>query len=112
MLILHDWWPHITAGLTAVIGFLFKDKVLDMIKWVVERVQPEKIKALEIHEKHDDQRFSDIKSYIGDVKADIVQALSQNIGYIREDIKTERQSTEKRVEFLEKVFLDSRLKPQ
>ena len=107
--LLHVWWPHITAGITALVGFLFRDKVLDMIKWLVERIMPDHINALEKHEKHDDERFTDVKAYIGDVKAEVIQALGQNIGYLRHDLKTERASSEKRFEFLEKVYLDSRL---
>ena len=109
---LHHWWMHITGGIGVAITFLLKDKVIDMIKWFVERILPDKINALEIHEKHDDERFADIKGYIGDVKAEVIQALGQNIGYLRDDLKTERTSSEKRFEFLEKVYLDSRLHPK
>jgi tryptophanyl-tRNA synthetase len=116
MTFIYSWWPHIIASIGAIITFLFKDKVLDIIKWFLERIQPDRIKALDAHEAKDDERFDgmkdqikDVKAYIGDVKAEVIQAMSQNIGYIREDMKEDRDASEKRVQFLEKVFLDSRL---
>lgn len=54
----------------------------------------------------------DMKGRVSDSENRILDALKENVGYLREDIKTERESTEKRVQFLEKVFLDSRLNNQ
>lgn len=86
-----------------------RDKVMDVVKVFVERVIPNHAQALEVHEKHDDERFQDVKAYIGDVKSEVIQAISREVGYLREDTKSERVSTERRFEFLEKVYLDSRL---
>lgn len=114
-----NWWHMLWASPSVFFFVLFKQVREFFIEKIWKRVFGGKaealathpfVSALRNHEDDDNRRFNDIKGYIGDVKADIVQSLAQNIGYLREDIKVERQSTEKRMEFLEKVFLDSRLK--
>lgn len=119
MSFIHQWWPHIVSAFGFILTFLFREKVLDFIKWFFDRIQPDRIKALDAHAQQDEDRFNgmsedikDLKSYIGDVKADVIQTIAQNIGYIREDMKTDRIASEKRAQFLEKVFLDSRLDKQ
>lgn len=51
----------------------------------------------------------DLKDQVAYSENRILDALKDNIGNIRQDAKTEREFTEKRLQFLEKVFLDSRL---
>ena len=114
--IIHDWWPHITAFISVAATWLMREKVFTALKWLITRIMPDHINALDVHAKEDKVQFEnigrevkDVKAYIADVKADVIQALGQNIGYLRDDLKTERASSEKRFEFLEKVYLDSRL---
>jgi UDP-N-acetylglucosamine transferase subunit ALG13 len=73
-------------------------------------VQPHEIKKeLDDHKADDDKKFVEMKRMTQESESRIIDALKENIGYIREDMKTERESTEKKIAFLEKVFLDSRL---
>lgn len=52
---------------------------------------------------------NDLKDRVLESEGRILDALRDNILDLKSDAKEERQRTDKRLEFLEKVFLDSRL---
>ncbi len=109
--IVYDIWFWVKSilisggGAGAIIGWWLYNREKKRIPVHAHEVK----KELEEHKKDDDGRFDTVKGLISDSENRVVDALRENVRYIREDIKVYQASTDKRFEFLEKVFLDERL---
>ena len=89
-----------------------REKVFNAIKVLVSRLIPDKINALEAHEKHDDERFDGMKSDLKELKADVkdsevrvIDAVKENVGFIMQNISDYKHSTDNRIVMLEKRML-------
>ena len=104
MNILHDWWPHITLALSGIYAWIQKEKVFNTLKWLLGRVMPDHINALDAHAKEDKFQFDAIRGEVKDSEVRIVEAMKENIGYLREDFRDYRASTDKRFDNQDQKF--------
>jgi len=103
------FWAHILTALTGL-GIIFRQKILDGLKALITMILKDHTAELARHEERDVERFSEVKETILGVRADLLDALRDNYKNIREDRIESDKRVDKRLEFLEKVFLDERLK--
>lgn len=104
-----QWW-HIALGFLGLTpGMAFKKVREFLFGWLKRKVEEEDCMPRAEFEDRIKGITDDLKGRVTESEGRILEALKDNVSIIREDQKTEREFTEKRLQFLEKVFLDSRL---
>lgn len=109
MQFLHNFWIHITGAISLILGWLFKDKIGDIVKSLFNWLFKDHSAALQKHEEDDKQRFEDIKSQISQSEERIIRANDSTKTDIMMAVNRLSESTDRRLILMEKVFLDSRL---
>lgn len=101
------WWHSLWGLLLTPLTF---KRVRDFLfGWLKKKIDREDCMPRNEFEMRIKNITDDLKDRVSETEDRILSAFKENIGNLREDAKAETSRTDKRLEFLEKVFLDSRL---